>query len=486
MGIKEYIIEEEDIYSLYNHIKNSKLNEVKKNEVPIDVNFVFITNKNTNRKDNLFSTVSTMSDNCKDMKIPYYVLFVEDAYIIRDDNGQYTVHNHDDERGFEVFSDKTIVINRGSVMKKRSYLNLITQLEKANIFCVNSRETIEICSDKYRTALRLASSAIPTPKTLLLQSMETLEYSLEKIGNKFPLIVKTISGSKGVGVFFVESMRSLKSILQVIWKINEDEELLIQEYISSPYDVRVHVLGDHIIAAMKRYIIKDDFRSNYSQGGKVDTVKLTEEQKKICIEAAKSVGAVWSGVDLIVDKNKKNYIIEINSSPGTDGIIKAMGDDITIDIIKWVSDKKNWIKKASEIGFKEVIEFDGKEFIAKFDTGNGSHCVIHTEKYEIDEKKKIVEWTCGGKKFKHKYKEIEDINVGGLRDYIEKRPVIELDITFNGTVYKNIDFTLDDRSNRTPVLINRRFMRKANVMVNSAKSYLVTKKPIEKVKDAIK
>jgi len=472
--------ETQSLYDVYENIKKKKTIVEKKENVDNDINIILLTNRNESKDDNLFTTARYISENCKKRNIPYYVLFIEDAYIKRDDSGRYTVHNKDDDKGFEVFSDKTVAISRGSIMQKRSFLNLLSQLERASIFCVNSRLTIESCADKYRTTLRLADAGIPTPKTALLQSMETIDHALEQIGNKFPCVVKTISGSKGVGVFFIESMRSLKSILQVIWKINEDEELLIQEYIESKYDIRVHVLGNEVIGSMKRFVIKNDFRSNYSQGGEVEKVELTEDQEKICIEAAKSVSAIWAGADLIVDKNGNNYIIEINSSPGTEGINKALGRDITQDILDFVSDKNHWIKVANEIGFKEIIEFDGVEMIAKFDTGNGSLCVIHSDGYEIDEKKQIVKWKNNGKEFKHKYKKIKEVHVGGLRDYTEKRPVVEIDIKFNGTVFKEVDFALDDRSGRTPMLINRRFMRKANVMVNPAKSFLVTKKPEEK------
>ena len=461
--------------------KKLKLKKIVESKENTEINIVIITSRNESKKDNLFITAQRLVDTCSKKHIPYYVLFIENSHIIKDDNGDYTIHNWNDKKGFSIDPDKTVVINRGSVMQKKSSLNIISQLEKANIFCINDRAAIETCSDKYRTMLKMGAAAITSPKTALLQSMDTLDYALEQLDSDFPYIVKTISGSKGVGVFFSESMKSLTSILQVIWKINEEEELLIQEFISAPFDIRAHVLGDEVIASMKRFVIKDDFRSNYSQGGKIKAVKLTDEEKDICIKASKAVGATWGGVDFISNKKGEPFILEVNSSPGTAGIEEATGQDITGEVIDWVLNKDNWIKVANEIGFKETVEFDGEEIIAKFDTGNGSLCVMHADSYDINEKNKTVTWTYNKKKFKHPYKKIKDVHVGGMRDYTEKRPIVELDIIFDGIIFKEIDFTLDDRSKRTHMLINRRFMRKANVMVNAAKSFVVTTKP-EKIK----
>ena len=458
----------------YKKLKTKKIVEAKENT---EINVVVITSRNESKKNKLYVTAQRLADTCKKKRISYYILFIENAHIIKDDNGDYTIHNWNDEKGFQLWPDKTVVINRGSVMLKKSSLNIISQLEKANIFCINNRQAIEICSDKYRTTLKMGSAAITSPKTALLQSMDTLDYALKQLDSDFPYVVKTISGSKGVGVFFTESLKSLKSILQVIWKINEDEELLIQEYIQAPFDVRAHILGDEVIAAMKRFVIKDDFRSNYSQGGKIKIVKLTDEEKDICIKAAKAVGAIWAGVDFISNKKGEPFVLEVNSSPGTAGIEKATGQDIAGEVIEWVLNKDNWVKVANEIGFKETVKFNGEEIIAKFDTGNGSLCVIHADSYDINEKDKTVTWTYNKKKFKHSYKKIKDVHVGGIRDYTEKRPIIELNITFNGVVFKEVDFTLNNRSKRTHILINRRFMRKANVMVNAAKSFVVTQKP---------
>lgn len=452
--------------------KNLKIYEEKDYD---DINIIVLTNKK-DEENGLYKTASRIKEECEKRKIDCYIVFVEEAYITKDEK-EVRIFNLDDKKGFKLDSDKTVAIIRGSVTRFKSSLNLISQLEKNNIFCVNTRECIEMCSDKYRTILKLSDSGINCPKTTLIRGQNGLEFALDYIGGKFPVILKTLTGSKGIGVFYAESLKSLKSVVQVIWKINEYEELLIQQYIPTEYDVRVHVLGEEVIASMKRYVIKDDFRSNFSLGGKVDNIKLSNEVKDICVRASKSIGGIWSGVDFIYDKKNEPYIIEINSSPGTSGIEKATKLNIVSMIIDFVSNKYNWVKVSKECGFREIIDVDGIGKIeAKFDTGNGSLCVLHSDKYEIDEKKKIVYWEHTGKKFKHEYKKIKEVSVGGLRDYKEDRPVVELDVEFDGVIYKKVDFTLDDRDGRTPVLINRRFMRKANITINPSKVFLLTKK----------
>ncbi|HRR50088.1 MAG TPA: RimK/LysX family protein, partial [Bacteroidales bacterium] len=250
----------------------------------------------------------------------------------------------------------------------------------------------------------------------------------------------------------------------------------MQTYLDADYDIRVHVLGDKVIAAMKRFKIKKDFRSNYSLGGKIEKVDLTEEQEKIAINAAQAVGAVWAGVDIITNKkDKKNYVIEINSSPGTEGIEKATRKDIVSKVINFVLNKNNWKRPATECGYLEVVKVEEiGEMDAKLDTGNGSYCVIHADEYEVDGDK--VNWRIGKREFSHKIEGIKTINVGGIETKKEDRPVLSLKVTFNNETY-DMKFTLSNRKGfSTPILLNRKFLRLANLSVNSAKKYVLTTK----------
>jgi len=444
---------------------------------------LIITSRSEENKDQLFTTARRVKETCDKRKIPNYIVFVDDATIERVNSVSYIIHSSEDNKDFEFNPHETVALVRGSVTKFRSTLDLISQLEKAGLFCINYRDCMEICGDKYRTILKLADIGVSTPKTALIQNKKSIDHALGIIGDKFPIVVKTLSGSHGIGVFFVESRKSLTSILQVIWKIDEEAELLIQEYVPTDFDVRAHVLGDKVIGAMRRDVIEDDFRSNFSLGGKVKKYKLSKEEEEACLLAAKAVGGIWVGVDFIPTKDGLR-VIEVNSSPGTEGIEEATKEDIVSVVLDYISDKNNWTYKATECGYLETIHI--KEFgdiVAKLDTGNGNHCALHADEYTMDEKKKTVTWTFKGKKYKRDLVEIQNTEVGGFHDHTEERPVVKFDIEFNNDLYPNIKCTLTNRETKiSPILLNRYFMKKAKVMVNPGKKFVLSTKPKDEEK----
>ena len=223
-----------------------------------------------------FHTAKRFEEEAKKAGHEIYILQVESAYITFED-GIYKIYNKDDKDGFEVNKD-TVAIVRGTVRLKKSWLDLLSRLEKIGVCMVNSRETVEISSDKYRTYIKLQDFGLTQPKTALVPE-HTDDYwkaSLKTLDTKFPIIMKTLEGSKGIGVLFVESERSLDSLLEMLFKLDQDVDLLIQEYIKTDGDIRVIVLGGKVIASMKRSVIEGDFRSNVSQGAKTKEYKLTK------------------------------------------------------------------------------------------------------------------------------------------------------------------------------------------------------------------
>ena len=192
-----------------------------------------------------FKTADRLQEECKKIGYPYYLFKLSGGYTTNED-GIRKFHNKDDKKGFEV-GPLTVAVVRGSVTRKDSWLDLITILERANATLVNPRSTINICADKYRTALRLADYGLTQPKTKLISDPKNANNQVLEADIKFPLIMKTLRGSKGVGVLFVDSEKGLDSIVQLIHKQDEDADLLIQEYIKTEYDVRVHVLGLSLI-----------------------------------------------------------------------------------------------------------------------------------------------------------------------------------------------------------------------------------------------
>ena len=402
-----------------------------------------------------------------------YIVQVEGA-IITYDNG-YKIFNADDNDGFEIDND-TVAIVRGSVRLKKSYLDLLSQLEKIGVCMVNSRETVEISADKYRTYLKLQDYGLTQPKTVLIPNADTLQQSLESLDSKFPIIMKTLEGSKGVGVLFIESERQIESLVQLLYNQNEDVDLLIQEYIKTDGDIRVIVLGGKVIASMKRDVVEGDFRSNVSQGAKVKEYELTDLEIEQCLLAAKAIDGSWVAVDFIPSKNPKTeppYILEVNHSPGTEGIEKATGDNIVKKVIDFYSNPKNRYAVPSQCGWEEIVTVKPfGDLVAKFDTGNALYPVLHAEDIEVKGNK--ITFTNGEKTITTKLVGDYVSMTGGGKD---ERYLIELEFEFAGSSYGKITFGLDNRDAfNTDVLLNRKTMRMLNVMVNPRRKYIVTTK----------
>ena len=432
-------------------------------------------------QDKLYHTASRFKDEGKKLGHDVYILQVENAYISYE-NDIFKIFNHGDKEGFEINSTSTIAVVRGTVRLKKSWLDLLSRLEKIGVCMVNSRETVEVSSDKYRSYLKLQDFGLTQPKTQLVPDGKLWKTAVEKLDSEFPIIMKTLEGSRGVGVLFVESERSLESLIQLLYNQNEDVDLLIQEYIETDGDVRVIVLGDTIIAAMKREVIEGDFRSNVSQGAKAEEYSLTKLEVEQSLLAAKAVGGVWTAVDFIPStepKTKPPYILEVNHSPGTAGIEKATGKNVVKEVIDYYSNPKNRHPVASEVGRYERVELVGLGMIvANFDTGNSARAIIHADEWKVKNKK--VTWKAFGKSFEHDLVEMRHYEQGkwswSSKTPIE-RPVIHLDVEFNGALYKDVQFLIDDRGHKlTKCLMNQRFMRRANVMINPAKTFVVSTK----------
>jgi len=259
---------------------------------------------------------------------------------------------------------------------------------------------------------------------------------------------------------------------------------LIQEKIDAEYDLRIHVIAESdriagreykVLATMKRDKIDGDFRTNYSLGGSTDNYELTPELEKIAIESAKATGCLWCGVDIIISEEGEPFVLEVNASPGTTGIEKTTGIEVTDVIIDFLLNKKNWVKPKKESGFREMITIDGiGNFVAKLDTGNGAtSCSLHAD--NVKEEDGYVKWTIDGKEYKNQIIGTSRAEVG---EKIHNRSVINLDVDYGGRVFKNVKFSLVDRGEKsTPVLLNRYFLSRAGIIVNPAEDFISSERP---------
>jgi len=419
-------------------------------------------------------TANRMKEEAEKLGYPIYVVSMDGTYT-KFENDVRTVHGVDDEKGFEIHVEDTVIFVRGTP-ERDSWLDLVSQLEKAGYCVVNSRDCMELASDKYRTYLRLQDFGLTQPKTVLIPNEKQIKTAFKNLDTKFPIIMKTLRGSRGVGVLFIESERALNSLVQLLFKQDIQADLLIQEYIKTDFDVRVMVLGGKIIATMKREVLEGDFRSNYSQGAKVEIYDLSELETEQCLLAAKAIGGMFTAVDFIASKNPKKdppYILEINSSPGTEGIEEANKKNLVKDIITYFNDPDLRYTVPIECGWEEVVTVSPfGQMSAKFDTGNYKYPVLHAE--DVDIKGRKITFTHGNKTITTKLIGDYVSVTGGGED---ERPVVKLKFEFAGTNYGEVKFGLNDRDRMgTEVLLNRKLMRQMNVIVNPQRKYLITTK----------
>jgi len=312
----------------------------------------------------------------------------------------------------------------------------------------------------------------------LVTDPENSMQAFDSLEDKFPVILKTLRGSKGVGVLFIESEKALDSIVQLLNKQDEDSDILLQQYIPTKWDARVLVLQGKVFAAMKRYVVQGDFRSNVSRGAEVEELTLTKVEIEESLKAAKAVDGQWVAVDFIPSKDRTKeqpFVIEVNSSPGTEGIEEATKRNLSKEIIQHFENREHWKKVPSMCGYKEVVYIHPfGRIVGKFDTGNSGTSVIHADKIKKSGGK--VTWSLEGKTLTNDIIRKQTIKVGGLRDYKEERIVIKLDVKFAGGYYKEVEFTLDDRDEKSKILFDRETMNRFNVMVNPNRKYIITTK----------
>ncbi|KTD31883.1 30S ribosomal protein S6--L-glutamate ligase [Legionella maceachernii] len=211
---------------------------------------------------------------------------------------------------------------------------LLRHLETMGIYTLNESIAISRSRDKFRSLQLLARKGIPMPRTSFAQSPDDTEDLIRMVGGA-PLVIKLLEGTQGKGVILADSQQSAVSIINAFKEMSAN--ILVQEYIeeSRGTDIRCFVIGDKVVAAIKRQAKEGDFRANVHQGGKAIKVKLSPEERAIAVSAAKTMGLKVAGVDLI-RSNHGPLVLEINSSPGLEGIEKATHVNIAAKIIQYI------------------------------------------------------------------------------------------------------------------------------------------------------
>ena len=226
---------------------------------------------------------------------------------------------------------------------------VVRQFEMQGIWTASSSIAITRSRDKLRSAQILTKYGVDTPKTLVSRNSADIDDLIDHIG--LPVIIKLATGTHGNGVVLAETKKAAKSALQAFYLYNEDgTNILLQEYIeeSAGTDIRAFVVGSRVVASMQRKSLDDDFRSNLHKGGEGTIIKLTDEEKKLAINAAKAMGLHIAGVDLM-RSSRGPLVLEVNSSPGF-GIEKITGRNVAAKIIEYVEHNASRKNSKDKVG----------------------------------------------------------------------------------------------------------------------------------------
>jgi len=239
------------------------------------------------------------------------------------------IENNEKRPDYVVFTDKDIY--------------LAEQLELLGIPVFNSARTIEVSDDKIKTYQILAAKNIPIPRTIFAPKtygflLQLGDYFLQRVIDSlgFPLIVKEAFGSFGEQVYFIQNEAELvKKIKQIAGK-----PMMFQQFIDTSYgvDLRLQVVGDKVITAMKRES-KNDFRANVTSGGSMEPYEPTALEKEIAIRASKAIDAHFSGVDLLFGKDGTPIVCEVNSNAHIRNLFDCTGINVAYDIIHYIEEK---------------------------------------------------------------------------------------------------------------------------------------------------
>ncbi len=213
---------------------------------------------------------------------------------------------------------------------------VVRQFEMQQVFPLNESQGIARSRDKLRCMQLLSRKGIGLPRTGFAHSTKDVAGVIDAVGGA-PLVVKLLEGTQGIGVVLCETKKAAESVIEAFRGL--DANILVQEFIAEAggADLRAFVVGEKVVAAMERQAAPDEFRSNLHRGGSAHRVKLTPAERKTAIAAAKAMGLRVCGVDLLRSNNGP-LVMEVNSSPGLEGIELTSGVDVAASIIRYIEE----------------------------------------------------------------------------------------------------------------------------------------------------
>ena len=215
---------------------------------------------------------------------------------------------------------------------------VLRQFEMMGVLPLNESVAITRSRDKLRSLQLLSRKGIGLPLTGFAHKPDDIEDLIKMVGGA-PLVIKLLEGTQGIGVVLAETHQAAESVIEAFMGLQAN--ILVQEFISEAggSDLRCLVIGDKVVAAMKRQGKEGEFRSNLHRGGSASLIKITPEERSTAVRAAQTMGLNVAGVDLL-RSNHGPVVMEVNSSPGLEGIEKATGKDIADTIIQFLEKRQ--------------------------------------------------------------------------------------------------------------------------------------------------
>ncbi|WP_339889441.1 30S ribosomal protein S6--L-glutamate ligase [uncultured Flavobacterium sp.] len=212
---------------------------------------------------------------------------------------------------------------------------VVRQFEMMKVFTVVESQALVRSRDKLRSLQILSRAGLGLPKTVFTNDTRNVQAIIEEVGGA-PLIIKLLEGTQGLGVVLAENAKAAESVLEAFHGLKA--RVIVQEFIkeSKGADIRAFVVDGQVVGAMKRQAKEGEFRSNLHRGGSAEIIELTDEEETMAIKAAKAMGLGVAGVDML-QSARGPLILEVNSSPGLEGIERATGQDIAGKIMKYIS-----------------------------------------------------------------------------------------------------------------------------------------------------
>ena len=211
---------------------------------------------------------------------------------------------------------------------------LISQFEAMNVFTTLGAEALTVSRDKLQSLQKLTLANIDFPKTIFPSQFQLAETSIDYLGGA-PVVLKLIEGTQGMGVVLAETKNAAESMIDAFKGMNQP--VMLQEFIkeSKGSDIRVFVVDNEIVGAIQRQGKEGEFRSNLHRGGSAKVAILSDEEKKVALQAAKTLGLKIAGIDML-QSDRGPLVLEVNSSPGLEGIELVTKKDIAKSIIRFV------------------------------------------------------------------------------------------------------------------------------------------------------